>query len=344
MKKVLFIAILCLIACCVQAQTCDTIRIFPYVTNFSPNLDGWTPSDSSTWTTGYYQYSTMPIALVTVPSTISQWLISPPLQLPNDTVGLQMNWDNAKSGGAQINYYVLISTDDGFSWDTVNSWNYYANQTYLQNVWPVDLAPYAGQTIRVAFCVPPTTGGQRTLSLANLNIHSDRMPWGFWWSNDRIVQVGDTVEHSYSLSTETDSLITVDWRSTMVDNGLAIVVDTPMITNYGDVLYRVQYNTAGIDTVTLTISNAYGTLITNAHATIYDCQPINTFPWIDTFPYNGSYNICWQTSNFVHNDPGTIIGSTDENGELWNSTNHLQTNSTTDRYLITPPIAMPHNV
>ena len=141
MKRVLFIAILCLIACRVQAQTCDTIRTFPYETNFSPNLDGWTPSDSSTWTTGYYQYSTMPVAIVTVPSTISQWLISPPLQLPNDTVGLQMNWDNAKSGGTQINYFVLISTDDGLSWDTVTSWNYYANQTYLQNAWPVDLAP-----------------------------------------------------------------------------------------------------------------------------------------------------------------------------------------------------------
>ena len=144
MKRVLFIAIMCLLACCAQAQTSDTVRIFPYATNFSPDLDGWTPSDSSTWTAGYFQSSTTPVALVTVPSTISQWLISPPLQLPNDTVGLQMSWDNAKSGGSQISYYVLVTTNNGLSWDTVTTWNYYANQTYLQDTWPVDLAPYAG--------------------------------------------------------------------------------------------------------------------------------------------------------------------------------------------------------
>ncbi len=344
MKKVLFATIMCVIACCAQAQTSDTVRIFPYATNFSPNLDGWTPSDSSTWTTGYHQSSTMPVALVTVPSTISQWLISPPLQLPNDTVGLQMSWDNAKSGGSQISYYVLVTTNNGLSWDTITTWNYYANQTYLQNTWPVDLAPYAGQTVRVAFCVPPTAGTRRTLSLTNLTIRSDRMPWGYWWTNDIIVQVGDTVEHSYSLFTEPDSLTTANWHSTMVDNGLAIVVDTPLIDNYGVVLYRVRYNAAGIDTITLTISNPFGTLITDAHVSVYDCQPINTFPWVDTFPYLGSYNVCWQMSNFVHNDPGTGIGSTDENGELWNSTNHLQTISNTDRYLITPPIAVPNNV
>ena len=343
MKKVLFIAIMCLIACCAKAQTSDTVRIFPYVTNFSPNLDGWTPSDSSTWTSGYFQSSTTPVALATVPSTVSQWLISPPLQLPNDTVGLQMCWDNAKSGGSQISYYVLVTTNNGLSWDTITTWNYYANQTYLQDTWPVDLAPYAGQTVRVAFCVPPTAGTRRTLNLTNLTIRSDRMPWGYWWSNERIVQVGDTVEHSYSLSTEPDSLTTANWHSTMVTNGLAIVVDTPVINNYGDVLYRVRYNAAGIDTVTLTVSNAFGTLITNSHARVYDCQPINTFPWIDTFPYLGSYNVCWQMNNFVHNDPGTNIGSTDENGELWNSTNHLQTISNSDRYLITPPIAVPYN-
>ena len=343
MKRVLFIAIMCLLACCVQSQTSDTVRIFPYVTNFSPNLDGWTPSDSATWTTGYFQSSTTPVALATVPSTISQWLVSPPLQLPNDTVGLQMRWDNAKSGGPQINYFVLVTTNNGLSWDTITTWNYYANQSYLQDTWPVDLAPYAGQTVRVAFCVPPTAGTRRTLNLTNLTIRSDRMPWGYWWSNERIVQVGDTVEHSYSLSTEPDSLTTANWHSTMVTNGLAIVVDTPVINNYGDVLYRVRYNAAGIDTVTLTVSNAFGTLITNSHARVYDCQPINTFPWIDTFPYLGSYNVCWQMNNFVHNDPGTNIGSTDENGELWNSTNHLQTISNSDRYLITPPIAVPYN-
>ena len=342
MKKALLIGIICLIGYCLQAQTCDTVHVFPYVTNFSSNLDCWTPSDSSTWVSDVYQ-GTLPVASVEVPSTINQWLISPPLQLPNDTVGLQMSWDNAKSGGVQINYYVLISTDNGLSWDTVTTWNYYANQTYLQNAWPVDLTPYAGQTIKVAFCVPPTNGGHRMLRIANLNIHSDRMPWGFWWSDDRIVQVGDTVEHSYSLSTETDSLIIVDWRSTMVENGLAIVVDTPMITNYGDVLYRVRYNATGIDTVTLTISNAYGTLITNAHVTVYDCQPISTFPWIDTFPYLGSYLVCWQMYNFYHNDPGTNIGGTDENGERWNSSNHLQSGNP-NRYLITPPIAVPYNV
>ena len=343
MKRVFFIAIMCLIACCAESQTSDTVRIFPYVTNFSPNLDGWTSSDSSTWISGLYQYST-PVASVSVPNAVSQWLISPPLQLPNDTVGLQMRWDNAKSGGVQINYYVLISTDNGLSWDTVDSWNYYANQTYLQNAWPVDLAPYAGQTIRVAFSVPPTSGGQRMLSITHFNIRSDRMPWGYWWVGDRIARVGDTVEHFYSLSAETDSLNTADWHSTMVENGFATVVDTPAINNYGDVLYRVRYNVEGIDTVTLSMSNAYGTLITNAHATIYDCQPISTFPWIDTFPYLGSYNVCWQMSNFVHNDPGTNIGSTDENGERWNSTNHLQTISNSDRYLITPPIAVPNNV
>lgn len=343
MKKVLLIIAICIFGTWAQAQSCDTVRIFPYVTNFSPNLDCWTPSDSSTWTAALYQ-NTMPVAQVTVPNTRAQWLVSPPLQLPNDTVGLQMDWLGAKSGSSQVNYYVLISTDDGLSWDTVTTWNYYANQTYLQNAWPVDLAPYAGQTIRVAFCVPPTSGGQRMLYLANLDIHSDRMPWGSWWISERIAQVGDTVEYSYSLSTETDSLTTADWHSTMVANGLATVVDTPVINSYGDVLYRVRYNAAGIDTVTLTISNPFGTLITDAHATIYDCQPINTFPWIDTFPYLGSYNVCWQMSNFVHNDPGTGIGSTDENGEHWTSTNHLQTISNTDRYLITPPIAVPNNV
>ena len=252
MKRVFFIAIMCLIACCAESQTSDTVRIFPYVTNFSPNLDGWTSSDSSTWISGLYQYST-PVASVSVPNAVSQWLISPPLQLPNDTVGLQMRWDNAKSGGVQINYYVLISTDNGLSWDTVDSWNYYANQTYLQNAWPVDLAPYAGQTIRVAFSVPPTSGGQRMLSITHFNIRSDRMPWGYWWVGDRIARVGDTVEHFYSLSAETDSLNTADWHSTMVENGFATVVDTPAINNYGDVLYRVRYNVEGIDTVTLSM-------------------------------------------------------------------------------------------
>lgn len=359
MKKMLLVglmSLMCLLGHRAQAQyvACtDTVTTFPYVPSFGINLGCWTPSDSSSWMD--WTYGEVPVVRVRTSTTTDQWLVSPPLQLPYDTVGLKMNWDNCKSGGSQIDYLVLVSSDDGTTWDTIDTWQYYANQTHLQNEWPVDMTPYAGQTVRVAFCVPAQSGGQRWLTIANLNIRGDRMPWGDWWSYVVSEKVGDTVQYEFYLSSgvDMDSSVVFTWHSTMADAGLATAVDTNMYMMYqmtqtgmislpGSVL-RMVYLAEGIDTVTITASNAYGTVSQQTTPHFHDCRPISTFPWTQTYEPTSSMYVCWQIENFVPYTGNTTHGLMDEDDENHSVGTYgfMESHYTNRGYLVTPPIAIP---
>ena len=346
MKKLLLLCLTALMGLAAEAQTAgcdDTVTVFPYEADFV-DLSCWTPDSSSTWTAALYQ-SLQPVARVTVRSTIisDQWLVSPPLQLPDDTVGLQMRWDACKSSGAQINYLVLVSTDDGTTWDTITTWNYYANQTSLQNAWPVDLSPYAGQTVRVAFCVPPASGGH-SLIIANLSIRSDRMPWGDWWGQDFVVATGDTVCYEYDLQSAAGTVCSFQWQSPMVAAGLATAVDTVVGTYtlngtvYPRSIYRVVYHAQGNDTVTLTVSNPYGTLMRQNRARAYVCAPIDTFPAIIN---HDILTVCGRMENFYLYSAGTVWNFTDEDGGNNTFEGYLQSGSGVYGYILTPPIVVP---
>ncbi len=357
LKRLMLCIMMVLMGHYAQAQipTCtDTVRAFPYEPDFSANLACWTPSAGSTWrdTADVSGYSGSMVC-VSVRNGMSQWLVSPLLQLPSDTAGLQMTWDVCKSGGAQINYLVLISNDDGQTWDTVDG-SYYANQTYLQNDWPVDLVPYAGQAIRVAFCLPSTGGNLRHLFIANLVIRSDRMPWGYWWGRNASVMVGDTVTNEYSMEwgVDGDTNVSFVWQSTMVAAGQATVtgIEQEMYEYSWSGMFlptsrfSLVYNAPGIDTMTLTVSNAYGSFTQRSVVQVFSCQPVDIFPWTLSFD---DLNVCWymqymerKTSNYIY---------VDEDGDSHISNNYLYVYNNNYSYdpsipsLVTPAIAVPAN-
>ena len=117
------------------------------------------------------------------------WLVTPQIQLPEGSV---LNFDlalTAYSGtlvdpatdGVDDKFVVLISTDDEATWTILRQWDNAEGSTYVYNdinstatgvQVSIDLASYAGQSVRIAFY------GESTVSNADNNLHIDNVGIG----------------------------------------------------------------------------------------------------------------------------------------------------------------------
>lgn len=341
------------------AQLCDTVRLFPWDNDFYSDFGCWEQlgDSSSQWQLNADDtYNFVNAAYIAVPSESAAngcVLVSPALALPADTSNMLLSFKTRRMGtSAQLR--VLVSTglrENLAGYDTLLSVTPSGNNSY-----EVDLSAYAGQTVYVAFSiVKPTQSYNLTFfGVGSVNIISDHMPQGEWWVQNMPVRTGDTVEHEFDLThgIENDSNTLFVWHSTMVEAGLATMVEvvTDMYLDYttgtGRTLprsiYRLIYHSQGTDTLTLTVSNIYGTITTQSVSRIYDCQPIATFPTV--LEYN-LIALCGYGDNlYPYNTSSGGYTFSDEDGGIYTNTipyMRSNVNNGYRGYVVTPRIVVP---
>lgn len=150
----------------ISASTeCDDVTTLPYYESFEGNLGCWTSinasSDGSDWTafnstnssagSHHGSYVASSWSWNTAAMHANAWLISPKFVLPNTSDSLTFCWWEIASSNYPDSYSVSISTttNDTAAFTTiVRPYGPAAGTWTIQNV---DLTPYAGQSIYIAF-------------------------------------------------------------------------------------------------------------------------------------------------------------------------------------------------
>lgn len=332
MKKTILLGLLTLMVLTgLRAQTCDTVRTFPWMEDIAAHSGCWVHlgDTSSVWAPNEeyaYSYTGSSIfGLVSGNNVPADGcvLASPAIALPNDTVDLSLSF-RARRIGTGVTLRVLVGTgerDSLSAYDTVRILTSVGYQTVT-----VDLAAYAGQTVYIAFSlVKPNVNYNLTFfGIGDIAIESTRMPKGTLTASPLAARLNDTVVFTYSAQRGSDSLLTYTWHSSLANS--TIVTAAPSLA--------MAYPTPGIDTVSLVVANAFGSITLKAMAGTYDCATVSTFPFVEDFAavqHEAAYDACWRISGWSH---------VPEN-YYYNGKNDIMRTSATGSYMITPPVVIP---
>jgi hypothetical protein len=323
MKKILLSVLMGLMGLSgLRAQQCDTIDAFPWMANFSGGLGCWESTGNGSWTVSSAQ-TIICYLNSSVTTTGYMTITTPHLRLDCDSSGLRLWWKD-KRNYMYPNLKVMVLKEDGMR-DTL----YTADMGTSLTQHSVSLATYVGQTVRITFEVRLPSGGYDYRgALSDIGIYSQYLPLGTL-SVPGMAVVGDSVQAVLSLS-QGLSPISYSWHSAML--GDLVAADT----------LRMVYPSSGWDTLTVTASNAYGTLSRSAKLRVHECPTVATFPWREDFDgYDtASYNVCWTINGWTHRNPGTSIPCYDEDG-MYASYSQLMTSSTNGKYMLSPAITIP---
>ena len=322
MKKttLLGITLLLLMGIKAQAQQCDTISTFPWEADFNDNFSCWAQSGS-----GGIWYVSNSQAIWgelysggTTPRYIN--IATPHVRLDSASTTMCLWWKDQRNYMYPNLRVVVLKADN--SRDTL----YTADMPSVLTQHSVSLAAYAGQTIRIAFEVRLSgTGYSYRATLRDIVIGSQYAPMGTL-SVPNITRVGDSVTAVVNL-TRGQAPISYTWHSTMLGN------------RAGSNTLHLVYPTSGVDTITVTASNAYGSLTRTALVHVHNCQTVTELPWREDFVGQDTayYNICWQMSGWQNMASRSFA---DENGATSTYT-HLMYASGNGKYMLSPAISIP---
>lgn len=224
-----------------------------------------------------------------------QSIMMPQIAIPDEAEGLQLSWYAAAQGGnvayTPVTYEVYVgpadaeyfdeTTFDLMLTDTLTVSNAYVKRT-------IEMAAYAGETVTVAF--RHTTGPATTmmsvwsyLLIDDVLMEYDMVPdpvigrYSYrYGSPEGCVMVGEESRFEAWLESGSDEGLVYSWTSKMAEAGLAEV-------EASDGVLTAVYSTGGRDTITLEVSNLYGsatrTLMVN----------IDTFD-LATLPFSANFN------------------------------------------------------
>ena len=336
MKKVFLIfAVILMHGMALRAQQCDTVTTLPWFNDFATDFDCWTQGGVGSWTV-MYDGEYVEVQINASPGG-SALLVSQPVTLGSDTTNLRLYWKEQRgnniinSEAYNFRVSILVCTAAVFDTtvcDTLYSALASTSSRFVQR--SANLASYAGQTVRLAFAVRIPNTANRNMHIADVAVYSDLMPIGSL-SGSGFVGVGDTASFAVSLTQGDTTGLAYTWHSTLLD--------TTFTTSNAQI--GLVYPLLGTDTVTVTVSNAYGSGIYHTTVNVIECDTIDSLPWNEPFAWNGSYNLCWVVNGFVHNNPGQWLGITDEDGQRVDFTDYLQCNGGAGSYLVTPAIHVP---
>jgi PKD repeat protein len=304
------------------------VTAHPWLVDFSTDFDCWRNLGNANW--GYsVENNTLPFVYATGYSK-HYILVSPAVQLPADSTGLQLYWRDKRYSISGQTYRVLVTTGERDSlsgYDTLY-------QSTLGTSWTqrsVSLADYAGQTVHIAFDVQRNSYSG-TLYLCDVMMYNALVPMGTLEAPAVAVATGDSVQCTVHLAQGADSTLTYSWHSALLDS--------TMVTT--DSVLTIVYPEAGSETLTVAVSNAHGTLELSKSYNVYTCNVVNTYPWEEDFSdAGGSYNVCWAIDGYSHNAPNSSYGGHDEEtDEVW-SFNNCMISSPSGGYMITPALAIP---
>lgn len=317
----------------VEVSECGLVNILPWTDDFEAGMECWLQPDGDHWTLGNslylgydheYHIDNHFLSSTLLGTTYDSRIVSRPIRMPNDADSIELSWQDA-GFGSWNQLYVMVCTgevDDYTSYDTL--YTHPLSGGYGEHH-HVSLAPYAGQTIRLAFCDHPSQGGNpfqganihidnirvRDLRAPMVSIHSvDDAFWAEWAerTNNPFLPtlrkgrvrayVGEPIRMD-ALVTE-GSATAYSWHSQRAAEGLATV-------NAQNAQFTIEYSATGVDTITVTATSPYGSASASMAVIIDDCAPIDSLPWEPTFSHNSQFMpqmACWHVWDF-----DTLMGS-----------------------------------
>ena len=307
-----------------QSPACYTISTFPWEADFSGGIGCWEQRGNGYWTAANAQsiYGQLNSG---VTSTGYITITSPVLQFGNSTNGLRLWWKDQRNY-MYPNLRVMVLKENGTR-DTL----YTADMGSTLTQHSVSLTAYANQTVRIAFEVRLSSGGYSYRgTLSQIGIYTQYGPLGTL-TVPKVAAVGDSLQAVLNL-TRGQAPISYSWHSTMLGDLAG-----------GDTLQLV-YPMVGWDTLTVTASNSYDTLIRTAAVRVHDCQAVTAFPWSEDFDGfdTATYNACWAISGWQHLSNGSSMAIVDEDGVTTRYTQLMTPSSSSNgKYMLSPAISIP---
>lgn len=314
------------------------ITAHPWKVDFANDFDCWRTVGSVGWTSASRTVSGVTTYGISSPHNASgaNIITSPAVALPADSTGLRLYWKDYRWSSSTSTYYVLVSTSDRFDisiYDTIFTSTSQTNN-YTQR--SVSLADYAGDTVYIAFCKMLQSG--RNIYITDVQMYNTQAPLGVLYANDFAI-VGDTTNFTVDLSQGDTLGLTVTLHSALKDSSWVMSANAWIDGSYW---LDLVYDTPGEETVTVTATNAQGTLVLSANLNVFACNTVSTFPWEEDFSdAAGSYNACWTINGYSHNAPNSGYSAHDEETDVvWSMANFMRA-TYAGSYMIMPPIAIP---
>ena len=260
--------------------------------------------------------------------TYNSWLKAPVFYLP-DTDGITLKWDYKAMVASGVSPHVELRVAPCDAEGAV------ASDAEWVTVWTsdVEVASYAtcyanldlwrGQRVRVAFVRTGEGGG--TAYIDNVMLYQQQVPV-FEWATPTVVHTGDTAMMSAAWLAGVDSNVTWNWHSALLDT--TVVIAAPSAS-----MVPLVYTASGWDTVTLTVSNVYGSDSAQAVVDVVDCGTITAFPWMDDFTHSAD---CWDIDGWTFQERVSAYDA----GYIRYCSNVYYANNT-GKYMLMQPVAVP---
>ena len=301
---------------------CPLITAHPWYVDFDTDFDCWLAVGDYDWT----KYNLYNNTGIRGSSSGHSMIASPAVALPADSTGLRLYWSDVQTSNT-FTYYVLVSRGERMNLDDYDTLftSMPGNGSFVQR--SVSLADYAGDTVYIAFHQKYQRYKGRA-GIFHVAMYNSVVPIGSLAATSDAVAIGDTVRYAVHLTQAGDSLLTFSWHSTLLD--------TTFITS--DSTLALVYTVTGSDTLTVTVSNAYGTLVLQSGSVgVYDCSSLGVIPWEEDFSYDGRV-ACWVENGFNRRTDSLSFGY--EDGSRGSFVN-LMYAQTAGGYLLTRPITVP---
>ena len=284
----------------VQARTtCGFITDIPWMEDFNSSnvLDCWMTYDfdnneNSNWTVDEDGYAVSGYNDMT---SANDWLVTPGIVVPTAAAGLSFTWRAMGNSydGDYTHMTVLLSTSGT---DTAAFTDTLYNGNPADGVWSpfsAALDDYADDTIYVAFIHDSYNDDGPMVD--SVSVRFTMAPVVSIVASAQTVDINETVTFHANLVEGLSDGIIYTWSNTLAGS---------TIDNYTDSI-SITYTAAGVDTVSLTATNAHGTHTATVVVNVRNCQAIATFPFVETFDATSATRDCW---NFVSNNTANVGG------------------------------------
>ena len=256
--------------------------------------------------------------------TPDNWMILPTFVIPNNTTAMVLRWYDKGQDPSYANefYSVYISTTGSTISDFTSTTAVFSDTSTAEWVKrTVDLTPYAGQTIHIAFRHHNIT------DMFKLNIDDIRVggpePPELTLVGPRTTLAGDT--NIYIASTNGTLTWTANADYSLISGDTAILV----------------WNTVGTYSVIATATDSVGSVSDTISVNVIECSPITTFPFSENFETEIP---CWKAISMdPSNDEefGIFSGIEAMQGQGYFQFSSYNDADNYNQYLITPEIVLP---
>ncbi len=215
--------------------------------------------------------------------TLGSWIMSKEIQIPADSnLQLRLSWRVSSSSYSYHHHYAVLITDSTNCTNTANYTVIYDDHTAHPN-WSnwdtvsVSLTQYVGRNIHVAFHNYPDLAQSELngLLIDDVMITAQDIPV-VSLSVPSDVFLDDIVSFEATLTEGSTAGLYYTWHSALMDTTW---VDTLPISSS---IFQLIYDTAGTDTLTVAVSNIFGTGSALALVHAIDCRA-RALPFTENF-------------------------------------------------------------